>query len=381
MSKDNIKEVQISEDIIQILDANVVKSNDMIRKTQMTLTIRENRIVNYMISKIPKDADHFDYVDISFEEFSRICGLSASSQYHIKQTVFNLFNKSLNILQRTTDKDGKVHEAYVPLKWLDDYVIELNKKSIRLKFHERLGPLLLQLKGNYTMTQLYTYLAFKCKYSAPIYDMCRSCLNFLYKNNVDVVDYRISLEEFRERIAATKKLDRFYDLQKRILEPVLEEINTLSELNVDLVLEKKDRVVVNLVFKISQKPPIERIILKNRITESLIYPNSEEKDKDTKNLISSTTLEQCASAATDTNEQVETIEEEVSIEKDANTADATQEIKTVTVIDQGAPDNYMLMKDVKDDGEGQISIFEYMIDPDMFEQKSKKTKKKKASTK
>ena len=229
-------------------DYIVAKSNKLVQQSKINLSIYEQRIINYMISKIMADDTEFNFIEFDYADFCRLCNIKSTNFTYVKQLVKKLYDKSWQVFDGT---------HYVPVKWIDDYKINYNE--VLLKFHYRMNEFLLNLKesGNYTQTELLTYLNFKNKYSPVLYDYCRSFINLTFRNKEKTIERVLTLTELRDKIGLNEaenknKYPYFKDLRVYVLEPCIDEINQYTDLHIEYEPIKKSRRVdgIKLVIQI-----------------------------------------------------------------------------------------------------------------------------------
>ena len=75
----------------------VVKSNDLIQKARFDLTVQEQKIILYLISKLKPDDDKSTAVKFTVKEFCSVCGINLSGKNYndINNIIKNLADKSL----------------------------------------------------------------------------------------------------------------------------------------------------------------------------------------------------------------------------------------------------------------------------------------------
>ena len=187
-----------------------------------------------------------------------MCETSNTNFTYIKKIVDRLYSKHIVVY-------NKEEGYWQPIKWIEDY--KINEKEILLKFHERMGKLLLNLleQKNYTQTVLSTYFKFHIKYSHILYDYCRSFIYLTYKNKVSEVERTLTINELRDMIGLNikskdgkVKYPLFGELKKHVLDPSFEEINEYSDIRVCYEVIKKGRKVDSLKFKIRVRDIAER---------------------------------------------------------------------------------------------------------------------------
>lgn len=248
-----------------ILEQPIYKANEFIRKSKFDLSKTEMRIVNFMLACINQRNSPFDTIQFYTYDFCKACGITNTNTTYIRDVIKKLADKSVAVKTKISDADGNEKEYYVPIRWIDDWKINVDDSTIELKFHERLSPYFLKLEGMYTKTQLSAYILFQCKYSAPIYDMCKSYANIAFKNKKSEVAFRWDVEDFRERLCIVDKFEKFSDIKKRIITPAIEEINMFTELDISVDVERYRNVATSLLITVKYKNAIDHMRLTAKI--------------------------------------------------------------------------------------------------------------------
>lgn len=227
----------------------IVKSNDIIQKTRYHLTIQQQKLILYLISKIrPNDTEFKEYVF----DLKNICQILNIS---IDGTNYRRLKDSLKKIADTSfwlEIDGK-DRLY---RWIDDIEINRNETEIRIKLDEDLKPFLLQLKESFTYYQLENVLCFNSKYSVRLYE--------LFKSNEFKSSLLISVEDLKRYLMVENKYDRFTLFKTNVLNKAIEEINRYTDLDVDYVLKRKNRIIIDIEFIIYRSMMNQRINQENR---------------------------------------------------------------------------------------------------------------------
>lgn len=236
-------------------DYMVAKSNQLVQQSKINLTLYEQRAINYMISKIMADDTDFNYIEFDYTDFCRLCNIKDTNLTYIKRVIRTLADKSWWWF------DG---EKYILIRWIGE--AELTPDTIRLKFHPKMERFLLKLKesGNYTQTELLTYLSFKNRYSPILYDYCRSFLNLIFRNKEKTIERVLTLAELRDKLGLNEKENKgkypyFKDFRVRVLDPCIEEINQYTDIHIEYEPIKKSRRVASIKLTIQIRDIKERM--------------------------------------------------------------------------------------------------------------------------
>lgn len=223
--------------IMESRDMVVVKSNSLIQKSRFSLSLQEQRIILYIISKIkPEDKKLHEY-QISIKDFCNICGIDTNENkvmyQYIRKVVKDLADKSLWIeTENGTDN---------LIRWISKAKIERNKGIIQIKLDEDLMPYLLELKRKYTSYPLLNIIAMKSKYSIRLYELLKSYSNLQTK--------RFKIDELKKRLDAEKYKD-FYKFKVKVLFPALDDIKNYADIKAEPIFIKTKNKYTEIVFVI-----------------------------------------------------------------------------------------------------------------------------------
>jgi plasmid replication initiation protein len=264
----------------KLLQYPVIKSNDFIRKSQFNLSVIENRIINFMLAATDPKQTKFKYVEFSLYDFHKACGLKTHNSTYTRDIIKQLADKSVAV-KMIQIVNGESKEVYVPVRWIDDWKLNITDGTIRLKFHPRLKEYFLQLTQRYTKAELSIYLIFKCRYTSPIFDLLNSYTNMIIKSESKRIILAVSIEDLRDRLSLENKFDRFCDFKRRVLDPVISEINEQTHLNVSYDVKRYNKQVSSIRFVLSCKDIVDRIKIEDQrlsVLEQNFEKDTPEKD-------------------------------------------------------------------------------------------------------
>jgi len=227
----------------EVRNYKVVKSNNLIQKSRFQLTVQEQKIVLYLISKIKPDDKSFMTTEFSITEFCRVCGIhdeSGKNYKDIKSAIKALVDKSIWV----TLEDGKE----TILRWIDKPLIDKNAGTMQIKLDDLLKPYLLQLRENFTQFELLYTLAMKSQYSIRLYEILRS---YEYKHKIE-----FHIDELKELLSASC-YGRYPDFRRNVLEIAMKEIDALSDINVSYEVVKQGRRYARIRFSVYIKKDLD----------------------------------------------------------------------------------------------------------------------------
>lgn len=215
--------------------ALVVKSNDLIRKSRFSLTLTEQRIILYLISKIkPNDRDLLEY-EFNIKDFCEVCGIDyINNLSQLKETIKSLRDKSIWI----TLPNG----AETLVSWIEKPYLYQNSGNIKIRLDRDMIPYLLQLKENFTKYELIAILALKSKFSLRMYELFKS-YEYLGK-------YEVSLEQLRKVMMLETEYKSTKDFKRYVIDKAVDEINTFTDLEIEYEVVKTGRSITGFIFTI-----------------------------------------------------------------------------------------------------------------------------------
>lgn len=231
----------------------VVKSNELIQKTRYELTLQEQKIILFVISKIkPTDEDLKEY-SIPLQDLCEICGVECLGENyrHFKSSIYALGKKDFEI------RDGKLEGS---VRWLEMPTFNIETKTLNIRINPLLKPYLLALRKNFTQYELGCVLAMKSKYSIRMYELLKS-----YTENEEIIFY---LDELKEMLQ-TPEYTEYKNFRVRVIEKAIAEINKYTDLEVSFEPLRHSRVITRLRFIITRKSSIEQVAVRARRNAAL----------------------------------------------------------------------------------------------------------------
>ena len=217
---------------------NVVKHNDLIQRSRYNLTLQEQKIIVYLISKIQMNDTNLDLCELQIKEFCEICGIDETSGKNyaaLKQAVMALRNKGFWV---------NINGEYISMSWIEKARISPKSGTIKIKLDDDMKPYLLELKERFTSYKLYFILAMKSKYSIRLYEILKSY------QKLNQCEFEI---EQLKKLLDAETYEIFADFRVRAVDVAVKEINTYSDISVSYSLEKQGRMFHKIKFSIIPK--------------------------------------------------------------------------------------------------------------------------------
>ena len=227
----------------------VVKSNDIIQRARFSLSLIEQKIVLYLISKIQPNDENFKEYQFSVADFCACIGLSARSgaNYNdVKDAIRNIRNKSMWI--KLPDGTSSL------VSWIEKARILDGKGLIQIRLDNDLRPYLLQLKEHYTQYQLIFTLRMKSRYSLRLYELIKS----YFYNKLGTYKRVFTVDELRSLLDADK-YTRYANFHADVLKVAIEECNKYSDIDLSYTQIKQGRKTMAIEFEVKTKDALERL--------------------------------------------------------------------------------------------------------------------------
>lgn len=216
---------------------NVVTKSNILIEANYKLTITEQKIVLYLVSKIRKDDDDFKTYTLPIKQFYELLGYKGNPKYsEMKKITKNLIGKVVEI---------KEEKKLKQMSWLSYVEYNENDGSVNLSFDPRLKPYLLQLKREFTSYKLKNVMELKSGYSIRIYE--------ILKKWQTIKEVEIPLKELRKMVGATDTYHEYHNFKKRVLTTAQNEIEEKTDIAFDYEEIKKGKRVVSIRFMIRSK--------------------------------------------------------------------------------------------------------------------------------
>lgn len=223
----------------------VVKHNDLIQKASYNLSVVEQRLILFAISKIKPTDKELDRIEMKVSDFCSVCGIKKEHFYQeFKKIIDNLDKKTYWI---------ETEEKVFKMRWFSEAEIIKGQAKIRVLLNTNLKRYLLDLKEHFTEYELYNIIILKSKHSIRLFEIFKS---YAYQSHIS-----FNIDEFRKLLYIdTVTYKNFNNLKVKILDKVIEEINEYTELKITYDTETKGKKVIKINFHIERKETFDRYI-------------------------------------------------------------------------------------------------------------------------
>jgi plasmid replication initiation protein len=231
----------------------VVKSNDLIQRTRYDLSLQEQKIVLYVISKIKPTDEELQEYSFTMRELCEMCGIEA-----IGQNFENMWQSIVALNEKTIEFEDNRYRGNP--RWIEMPIMDKLTREIRIRFHPLLRPYLIALHENFTQYELSSILIMRSRYSVRMYELLKS---YAYLDEIT-----FSLEELKEKLQTTGYSD-YKNFRVRVLEKAIEEINEHTDIRVEFKPIRTSRVITHLRFIIERKSSAEQVMLRAKRNAAL----------------------------------------------------------------------------------------------------------------
>lgn len=243
---------------------SVVKGNDLIQRTRYSLSLTEQKLLLHLIQRIKPEDNELKDMRFSVTDYMDFMGLDkAGTVYdYIKKDLWSLAKKQFWMEQ----SDGSLELV----RWLTRVNVNKADQSFIVRLDDNLKPYLLETKKFFTEYNYYYVMTMRKTYSIRMYELLKSYAN-LAAFQVDLQDLRNSMlveddkeEDPMKQIKKAKKpgtstkYKEFPAFRRRVIEPSIEEINLLTDINVKYEFVRRGRKVVAVTFMIAEKSDEEK---------------------------------------------------------------------------------------------------------------------------
>lgn len=232
-----------------VVDRNqllVVQSNKLVESSH-SLTLSEKRLVILAAAMMDsrKEMPLDGVITIAASDFARHYELRGGQAYDaLKDSAKRLYNRSIRSIEKTAKRGTKVTNV----RWVWKCSYSAHEATVELGFSPEVMPYLTALNREFTKYRLSNVRHLSSFYGLRLYELCSQ-----YRS---IGSRTMTLEEFRDFMDLGDKYDKVNNLRARVLDPSVNEITELSDLDLSYVDTKRGRTVTGFEFIIAEKPGI-----------------------------------------------------------------------------------------------------------------------------
>lgn len=238
------KRVEREHQLSELRGMTVAIHNSLIQNDRYTrnagnsLSLTEQKIILYIISKIKPTDRHLEPISFSISEFCEVCGIGHSRSGGVYSFMKSNVEK---LASRVMWLDNGETETMV--RWISKARISKGRGIMEVELDEDMMPYLLNLRGNYTSFFFAEVSRFKCKYSFRLYELLLSYLP--YGNRIITFE----LKDLRERLDCTSKsYDNYTNFERRVLAPAMKDLEQYTSMKVSYNVVRKGKSITYIEF-------------------------------------------------------------------------------------------------------------------------------------
>ncbi len=220
----------------------VVKSNNMIQKTRFSLSVQEQKMILFLISKIQPNDTVFQEYTFTLRELCDIMGISYNGKNYrdFRNSIQSLADKSFWV----DSEDGASL-----CRWIEKARVG-HDLTVTIRLDDDLKPYLLELYEHFTSYELEYILTMRSKYSIRMYE--------LFKSYSNCGTFEISIVELKQ-LLLTPEYKAYKDFRVRVIDPAVREINQFTDLEVFYAPRRTGRMISHLRFTVDTKSTKDKI--------------------------------------------------------------------------------------------------------------------------
>lgn len=259
--EENLIQLALDDSAQKMQHYVVTKPNEFVKNVPYPrLTVIQNRIFCFMVSLVEPDDDEFKDIDFNTKTFSQIFNMNSRSSTVIKKAILGLHGNPV-FAEINPETKGSI-----ALTWCHVY-IEEKTGLIRLRLDDELKRFFLHIdpsKG-FIKYSIYEIMNLSCKYSFWFYDQ--------FKLGMKIGKRNLPLSYIKKQLSLPDSYDAKY-IKKKIINPVMEDINEHTDLEVKYSTVKRGNRVIEYRFNFKYKNYNEELEKK---IENEFYVSDEDK--------------------------------------------------------------------------------------------------------
>ncbi|BDD13102.1 hypothetical protein FUAX_55340 (plasmid) [Fulvitalea axinellae] len=221
-------------------DYRIVKSNEFINQ-RSGFSLIQQRAIQLAIAQIMPDDDDLKPRKILIRD---VLGLQkgdriSGAQYrNVREQIMQLTKTSIDLINDPNDDES----GFDSISFIERVRKYEGKNYVVVEFSQSVKPFLIKLNKNFTTYSLKWVFDFEHVYSLRIYELCKQ---------YERIGQRVmTVKYLRALLLIEDKYRDFSLLRKKVLDPAIKEINTLSDIRVDYEPIKRGRAYAELRFSV-----------------------------------------------------------------------------------------------------------------------------------
>lgn len=233
--------------------------NQLVMKAHYNLSTNEQKLILFLVSRINPERADFNVQRVKIKEIEKFFmddGVKrwGSIYERVDMMCNNIMDKKIT-LPKGFIVNGKPIRMHRYIQWFTDiepYLGESGEICLKFQFAEPLKKFLLELK-EYVRLNLIEVLPMNGKYAIRMYQIFKARYD-KSKKHTSVSNITYEIDELKSLLGISNKYKVFQDFKRRVINPLITEINTHSrEIKVDYELIKNGRKTQGIKFLVHGK--------------------------------------------------------------------------------------------------------------------------------
>lgn len=226
---------------------DIVKSNALIEAVYNPGSVYQMRLLIAALMQV-KAKDKLDYRKryyVSANTLADMTGTKAYENYkELKKAADDLMNTTVLVADTP---DGKALPNPIRINLVSSCEYIKGQGTVGLRFTEEITPYVSDVRSRFAQYQAKYVMPMKSSYGIRLYELCLQWLGY---------EREFSVDDFRQMFGLSgKSFERIEVIKRRVIKPALDDINTHSDIRVDLGQRKAGRKVTHFQFRITRKTP------------------------------------------------------------------------------------------------------------------------------
>lgn len=242
--------------------------NSLIQNTSFRLTTNQQKIILHLIQKISDKTKSLKF-RFNVHDYEEFLGIKPDSRntLDIKRSLKDLADKSFWIRTKDVDSDHPNDEYDDLVRWFSHVRYNRTRGYFEIQFDNRLKPFLLNIKDNFTSFDYHNVIGMKRSYSIRLYQILVSHYNQQNKR----YGYKYSIRQIRFLLGINpRKYKRFADLNRRVIQPSLREMNIKTNFYFFYSLVKDGRKTIGIRILMRKKNKHQQFVTRNNVDKKLL---------------------------------------------------------------------------------------------------------------
>lgn len=221
----------------------LVRKSNCLNRASYSLSPLEHKIVNFLATQIRPTDKEFQFIKIRVRDFFKMVDITTND--------FSILLDHLNNIRRQdmtlTYEDEYGRMLTLRTSWFSGYEYVHGSGEVMLSIDPILSKMFLQLRSFYLAYDFGYITKMKSRYSIRLYEILKE---MLYRTTIRVFKY----ERLRWLLGIEKDgYVNYFNFRRVILEKARKEINSHTDISIEIEEIKSKRVVVEIKFIIKEK--------------------------------------------------------------------------------------------------------------------------------